>query len=108
MICKRTVFNVEIAGQSFTIAAFTQREMERLTKKEEDAVEAKDVVALTTVRREAVALALSLASVEPVTEAQLSEQMPAILLQALFAATLKANGLKLEPTVGEALASQPA
>lgn len=104
-LLKRTLFNVDIAGQSFKIAALTLREFQRIAKDEKAAVEAKNYDLLQALRCKTVALALTNAGTDTVNEDDVANNLSVLVLNSLYASVLEANGLKLEPKLGEAEAS---
>ena len=98
----KTIFECEIAGEKYRFAALTMRQMERLSKQEDEATDLNGRVA---VRQETIALALSGAG-EAVTADDIAENMSGPVFAALFAAVMQAHGLKLETkNLGELAAS---
>lgn len=103
-IPKPTLFSTTIQGQEYRFAALSQKDMERLNKKESAAREAGNNAAAIEAHREVVACALTRGGTQATAEDVAEMDLP--LFQALFGAVIEAHGVKLEASkVGEVQAS---
>jgi uncharacterized membrane-anchored protein len=103
-VAKPTMFKTTIQGQEYKFAALTQKDMERLNKKEQAAREANDSEAAKVAHWEVVSLALTRGGTEVSVDDVAEMDLPLYL--ALFRAIIEAHGVTLDASkVGEVQAS---